>query len=309
MANAAKLIQSAPVRGLVVGYPGGGKTGSLAALANAGYKLRILDFDGNYQSLLAFVDPRALPNIDIVTLQDKMAGGNQKGLIAGKGDSGPPAYLLPEGIPTAFNNALNLLTHWRYTDDDGEVIDLGRPATWGPDTVLVGDSMTAAAEASLMRAQKFHNRNPGNMSFNVWGHAVSDLMRMIKLMRADSNKYHLLWLAHIRPIGPADYLSANDDEEVKSAKLDAIKDDLIPTRLFPVGVTRNNSQELHKEFTTMLLAEQVVKPTGKKRVLRPTTNLPLDLKVPAKDLKSEYPIETGLAEIFEKLGHKGPGLN
>jgi hypothetical protein len=32
------------------------------------------------------------------------------------------------------------------------------------------------------------------------------------------------------------------------------------------------------------------------------------LKVPAKDLKSEYPIETGLADIFAKLGHTGPGL-
>lgn len=302
-----KLIQQAPVRGLIVGYPGSGKTGALASLLDAGFKLRILDFDGNYQSLLAFANPKALHNLDIVTLQDKMAGSNQKGLIAEKGQAGPAQYVLPEGIPTAFNDALNLLTHWRYKEDD-EIIDLGRPNTWGSDTVLVLDSLTAAAEASLLRAQKFHNRNPGNMSFNVWGHAVSDFMRMIKLMRADSNKYHLLCLGHIRPIGPADYLGAGDDEEIKAAKLDAIKDDVIPTRLFPIGVTRPNSQELHKDFTTMLLAEQVVKPTGKKRVLKPTTNLPLDLKVPAKDLKSEYPIETGLAEIFAKLGHTGPGL-
>ena len=302
-----KLIQQAPVRGLIVGYPGSGKTGALASLLDAGFKLRILDFDGNYQSLLAFANPKALHNLDIVTLQDKMAGSNQKGLIAEKGQAGPAQYVLPEGIPTAFNDALNLLTHWRYKEDD-EIIDLGRPNTWGSDTVLVLDSLTAAAEASLLRAQKFHNRNPGNMSFNVWGHAVSDFMRMIKLMRADSNKYHLLCLGHIRPIGPADYLGAGDDEEIKAAKLDAIKDDVIPTRLFPIGVTKPNSQELHKDFTTMLLAEQVVKPTGKKRVLKPTTNLPLDLKVPAKDLKSEYPIETGLAEIFAKLGHTGPGL-
>lgn len=306
--RADKLAAQAPVRGLIVGYPGAGKTGALAALANVGFKLRVLDFDGNYQSLTAFADPAALPNIDIVTLQDKMAGGAQKGLVADKAAGGPPAYVQPEGIPTAFNNALNLLTHWRYTDEDGEITDLGRPSEWGSDTVLVLDSLTAAAEASLLRAQKFHNKTPGNMTFNVWGHAVSDFMRMLKLMRALSNNYHLLCLGHIRPIGPADYLSAGDDDEIKQAKLDAIKEEVIPTRLFPIGVTKPNSQELHKEFTTMLLAEQVTKPKGKVRVLRPTSNLPIDLKVPAKDLKSEYPIETGLADIFAKLGHSGPGL-
>jgi hypothetical protein len=306
--RADKLIQQAPVRGLIVGYPGAGKTGALAALANAGFKLRILDFDGNYQSLLAFVDPRALPNIDIVTLQDKLIGGSQPGLIAGKMAAAPNKHVLADGIPTAFNDALNLLIRWKYADTDGEVIDLGRPAEWGADPVLVIDSATSMAETSIRRAQKFANRTPSNMTSAVWGHAVSDFMNTISLARSLTNGYHFLMLAHIRPIGPADYLSQGDDDEVKAAKLDAISHDLIPTRLFPIGVTKPNSQIIHKDFTTMILAEEVTKPTGKKRVLKTSTSLPLDLKVPAKDLKSEYPIETGLADIFAKLGHTGPGL-
>ena len=39
-------IDVTPARILMLGWQGGGKTGAAASLANAGFKLRILDFDG-----------------------------------------------------------------------------------------------------------------------------------------------------------------------------------------------------------------------------------------------------------------------
>ncbi len=42
--------------GMQLGYPGAGKTGSWACLANAGYQLRIIDLDHNLDPLLEFID-------------------------------------------------------------------------------------------------------------------------------------------------------------------------------------------------------------------------------------------------------------
>ena len=95
MANAGKLKDSTPYRGFHIGYPGSGKTGALAALANVGYKLRVLDYGGNFQSLVGFADDRALPNIDIVSLQDRLRNGD--------------SYVEVMGIPEAFNRGLELM--------------------------------------------------------------------------------------------------------------------------------------------------------------------------------------------------------
>src|ERR1700692_1276245 len=49
MTNAANLLRNPALRIMVVGYPGTAKTGSLASLLNAGFKIRMLDYDGNIE--------------------------------------------------------------------------------------------------------------------------------------------------------------------------------------------------------------------------------------------------------------------
>ena len=58
MAKASTLLKSKPLRIMLLGFPGSGKTGSLAPLANAGFKLRILDFDGNLDPMLRRLTPQ-----------------------------------------------------------------------------------------------------------------------------------------------------------------------------------------------------------------------------------------------------------
>lgn len=77
MTNAAKLLRNPALRMMVVGYPGTAKTGSLASLLNAGFKIRMLDYDGNIEPLLHFANPEMLKNLDIVYLEDKMRLGAQ----------------------------------------------------------------------------------------------------------------------------------------------------------------------------------------------------------------------------------------
>src|SRR5574337_1319439 len=60
-------------RALVMGVPKSGKSASFAALANAGWRIRYLDFDGNADPLLNFTEPSKRSNIEIVSCLDKVA--------------------------------------------------------------------------------------------------------------------------------------------------------------------------------------------------------------------------------------------
>ena len=51
------------VKAIIVADSGVGKTASLASLANAGYHLRILDFDNGLAILRNYVEPDAMDNI------------------------------------------------------------------------------------------------------------------------------------------------------------------------------------------------------------------------------------------------------
>lgn len=296
--RAEDLLADTKVIMMIAGWPGSGKTGAIASLLNAGYKVRVLDYEGNYQPLLKFTDPEMLKNLDIVTLQDQLRGGDQQAIE-------------PEGIPTAFNGGLKLLQgDWKYQNPDGTETNLGRSKDWGSDTVLVVDSLTANGEAAFRRARKMMNKTASNTTAAVWGAAVDDQIAMIQALKHSRRKHHLIYLAHLQMIGPDIPMLTKED---KTSGLDEIKVQmaeeragLMSTRLYPRAVTRNASQVIAKEFPTLLLAERKMKQGKPIRVLRTTAGEELDLKFPAKNPEPEYPIETGLATIFETLGARAP---
>lgn len=305
MANAALLKGRLPYRGFHIGYPGSGKTGAIASLLNVGYKVRILDFEGNYGPLLAYADDRALANLDIVTLQDK---------IGGQG-SNDEKYVPVSGIPQAFNTALKMLNHWKYKDDDGNEIDLGDPADWGPDTILVDDSLTSLALAVKRRAIKMSNASPLDMRSNVWGLGVEDLMAFIDKQKNDKRHYHLIINCHKQMLGPENFVNQDDKQMAKKGdstmldqKLEAIRDGFIPTRIYPASITKPNSQNIHGALPIMLEFDKIDGPRGTQRVIKTDSGPQIDVKIAGKGLKKAYAIETGLAEIFETLGYKAPGF-
>jgi hypothetical protein len=291
MASAASLRGKSPFRGFLVGFPGSGKTGALASLANAGYKLRVLDFEGNFQPLLGFSDPRA--DIDIVTLQDKMKNGDK--------------YVEIVGIPEAFNNANRMMKEWKYTED-GQEINLGKSSEWGSDTIVVVDSLTSLSASIFRRAMKMNNKTPSNITSSVWGHAVADLSNFIDLLKAEENRFHLLIIAHLQILGPADFIQQGDTEEIREKKLEVIGKDMIPTRYYPISVTKPDAQKVHGKLPIMLQFEKKVKLGKDVRVIKVESGPEIDVKFPAKIVKSEYPIETGMADIFTTLGFTAPGL-
>ncbi len=299
--NAEDLADDAKVVMMIVGWPGGGKTGALASLLNAGYKVRVLDFDGNYKPLIAFTDTDKLKNLDIVTVADNLKGGSE-----GMGQA-----IEPEGVPTAFNGALKMLQNeWKYLDARGKEVNLGKSVEWGSDTVVVIDTLTSMGEASFRRARKMMNKTAANTTAAVWGAGVDDQIALIQALKHPKRKHHLIVLAHLQMIGPDVPMFTKDDEQTGmkdiKAQIAEEKAELMSTRLYPRAVTRNASQVIAKEFPVLIQAERKVKQGKPVRVLRTTSGEELDLKFPAKNYDPEYPIETGLATMFELLGSKPP---
>lgn len=285
MANAAKLLARTPARMLIVGFPGAGKTGALASLANMGYKIRFLDFDGNTEPLLKFTKPEFLKNIDIQTFEDKLRVGQK--------------FIESAGIPQAFTNALKAMDRWKYTDEDGEEVDLGQSKDWGCDTIVVLDSLTAMGNASLMRVENLLNKTPLNRTQQVWGVAAAEQEKFIEKLTAKSNRFHVIVLAHMKMIGPKD-IAASDSELTKDLKERA--GELIQTRYFPSALGWALPQTIAQHFPTTLSIELKHKGGDKmERVIRTIPRPDLDIKVPAPNLPDKLDITDGLATIFKAI--------
>lgn len=291
MANAATLLQHQAVRALIVGYPGAGKTGALASLLNAGFKMRYLDFDGNIEPLMLYADREKLANLDIMYFEDKMRVGAQ--------------FMEPVGIPTAFKEALDAMDHWKYTEQDGTVVDLGASKDWGPETIVVLDSLTAMGEAAFRRAMKLSNKTPMNTTDRVWGLAMAEQLAFIQKLTSFNNKFHVIVLAHLKMISPKSERSGDSDltKELKEQVAN-----LLPTRLYPSALGWQLPQVIGGEFPTLLEIVATVKAGQVKRVIKTVPRVDLDVKVPAPNLPKELDITDGMLTIFKALSPQSVAL-
>ncbi len=286
--QADKLNAHPAARIMLVGFPGTGKTGACAALANAGFKLRVLDFDGNLEPLILFTDNDKLKNIDILSFEDKLRSGQK--------------FVEVAGLPTAFGNAFKALDRWKYTDEDGENIDLGQSKEWGSDTVIILDSLTAMGIAAKRRAMAMLNKTPLNTTQQCWGLAMQDQEGLIERLTSPLNRHHVIVTAHLKMIGPKD-ITPSDDPLTKELKEKAAE--VVSTRLFPSALGVALPPQIGGHFPTLLLCETEFKAGKARRVIRTVPRPELDLKVPAPNVPATLPLEDGLLTIFKALNIKG----
>lgn len=284
MASGTSLLASTAVRALLVGYPGAGKTGALACLLNAGFKIRFLDFDGNLEPLLLYANPAMLGNLDVQSFEDPMRMGAQG--------------MEPVGVPQAFANAFRAMDHWTYKNPDGSTTDLGRSDDWGSDTIVVLDSLTSMGEAAKARSMKLNNKTPMTTTDRVWGLAMAEQEEFIKRMTRSSNKFHVLVLAHLKMIGPKD-IRKGDSPLTQQIKEE--QGSLLDTRLYPSALGWQLPQLIGQHFPTMLEVKRLVKAGQVKRVINSIPRQDLDLKLPSKMEAKELDISDGLLQIFRTL--------
>jgi len=289
MTNAANLVKNPTAQILLVGFPGSGKTGSLACLANAGFKLRILDFDGNLEPLLLNTKPDFLPNIDAVFLADTLRGGDKSIEVV--------------GLPSAFRNALKLMDQWKYTEPDGTEVDLGASKDWGPDTIVVLDGVTNMGVAAFRKAMATLNKTPLTITWKVWGLGAADQAAFIDKLVNKRNRFHLVVTSHLKMVGPKD-IEKGDSEltaELKE-KIAAI----VSTRLYPTALGQVLPQTFAGAFPCTILVEPDYRGNSARRKLKFMPRPELDLKFPVSSLSTDLDVETGMLKVFQALGCHPP---
>lgn len=108
---------------LIVGDSGGGKTGGLASLVDAGYNLRVLDFDNGLSVLKGFVkDKKKLANVHYVSLRDEFQLlGSQMGIAKAAAYQTAMKTLKDGGDQWGIGSNIPTLTEW--TEEDVLVVD------------------------------------------------------------------------------------------------------------------------------------------------------------------------------------------
>lgn len=253
---------------LLIGSPMSGKTGALASLVAEGYKLRILDYDNKLASLKAYVkrnSPDKLTNVDAVTLRDKLKS--------------TPMGSVVDGMPKAFDMGGKLLDKWAYGEGTSKV-DLGIPATWGKDTIVVIDSLTYMGYTAMDWADPLVPRGKGG-DFDgraLVGKAQEAIRDRLMLLTSDWFATNVIVTAHIS-------YNTFQDGTLKG---------------FPTAPGSKLGPNIPGMFPAMAQCETV----NGKRSIRVASTALLDLANPAPfafEGSPTLPIETGLATFFKKV--------
>jgi hypothetical protein len=158
-----------------------------------------------------------------------------------------------------------LLDKW----SDGSI-----PSDWGPDHVLVVDSLTFLGDAAYNWAKSM---NPGSKEQRQWYYSAQRVVEpMIAMLTSASFKCNVVVLAHI------DWQSRPDGT----------------MKGFPASVGSALNSTIPAYFENMVLTHIA----GGKRIIQTIPTALVDLKNPAAfKMASTLPVETGLAGFFETL--------
>lgn len=255
------------VKLLAIGDSKSGKTGSLVSLVKAGYKLRILDTDNLLDILKNMVlreCPELVGNVEFRTIRDKRKSG--------------PAGAVIAGAPKAFIDAVKMIDMWKYTTEDGELVDLGKPAEWGSDCILVLDSLSRLCDAAYDWADTMNLPGKGGDKDGraTYGMAQDAIENLLAMLTSDTFECNVLVIGHVQFL------------EQEGGKVKG----------FPQGVGAKLSPKIPQYFPSYVLYENK---NGKRTISTSTTPL-MDLANPHPfEMEKSYPIETGLAQFFAVL--------
>jgi len=258
MPSLAKHQSNEFTKMLLEGDSGSGKTGSLTSLVAAGYRLRILDMDNGLETLKQFVQhqaPGKAEGIEYRTLRDDY-----------KATAFGPAVTAPK----AFVEAIKMLDKWKYGDTD-----LGNPAGWGSECILVVDSLTFLSDSAFAWASAL-NPNAKDRR-QTYGAAQDAIEKVLALLTSPNFQTNVIVISHVKYID-------NPDGSRKG---------------YPTAVGQALSPVIPRYFNSVALCQTSA---GGKRTIQTTATAMIDLKNPKPfEMLDRYPIETGLADFFAVL--------
>jgi hypothetical protein len=174
-----------------------------------------------------------------------------------------------KGVPKAYTGTLQLMTKW----SDGS-----SPSDWGPDCIMVIDTLTGLGNAAFNWAKAM---SPNAKEPRQWYHtAQQGLEQVIGLATGAAFNTNLIINAHI------DYREGpNGSMKGYANSIGKAIGPVIPSYFNSVVLT-----------TSQLIGQNV------KRTINTVPTSMLDLKNPAPfKIENSYPLETGLATLFKSL--------
>jgi hypothetical protein len=259
MPSLADHPASSVVKMLVVGDSGAGKTGALAALADSGYRLRILDFENGLDPLIGHLK-KASSDIDVKyeTLKDEFN-------IVG-------SSIMIKKAP-AFQRAMALMNKW--DDEDGPV------QTWGEDTVLVIDALSSMGRSSLNMVLQANAHLAKPPEIQHWGAAMDNIEKLLgNITNPKLVPCHLVVLTHI----------TYQEQEGQGA-----------VKALPEALGSKLNPKVGRYFNNLISLSL----SGSERSFKTKRDGLVACKT-SRPIKDKYPIETGLADIFNDLLKKAP---
>jgi hypothetical protein len=218
-----------------MGDTGGGKSGALASLADAGYKLHILDTDNGLDILRnLFLDPKSrykrssIDNIDAITVTEAMrtVGG-----------------LRVPASAKAWDKCIGLFDRWK--DDE---IDLGSIYSWGSNDILVIDSFTRLCGYAMNKILAANNRLGQTPYQSDWGEAQRIVEAVLITLYDKAVACNVIVNCHIVRIG--------EEASSTNSKGDVIRFTVQGTeRGYPASLGKALSPKIGQYFNSALLCE------------------------------------------------------
>lgn len=166
---------------LCVADSGSGKTGALASLIDAGYNVRILDFDNGLSVLAGFVkDKEKLKNVHYITLRDKLKLiGAQMGIDKA----------------SAFQRGMEALD--KGGDLWGKDSNIPKLTDWTENDVLVVDSLGLMGRSSLLMVMQANGALAKAPEIQHYGVAMENMEKFINLITSDSVGCNVIVNTHL----------------------------------------------------------------------------------------------------------------
>lgn len=285
----AEHQSSSSTKMLLIGDSSSGKTGALASLAQAGYNLRILDLDNGVDVLANILkDPAspygkdALGRVMYETLTDPMKAQPGTGRMV-------PAKA------TVWTRAITMLDRWQISHKEPDGLpdekgiqklktvvdyDLGPVVEWGPKDILVIDSLTFLSNAAMNFVLSMNVRLGQQPHQSDWYAGQQMIESLLQKLYDESIKCNVILTSHISYIGEENG----------------------PQQGYPSSLGKALSPKIGRYFNTCVMTKTTGSGTALKRKILTTSTHMVELKTssPLK-VKSEYPLETGLAQLFKDL--------
>jgi hypothetical protein len=279
-----------PLKILLLGDSGTGKTGAMASLVLSGYRLFVADFDSGSEILASLV-PKELfaERVSIVPLQDRM-GLIKVPIYRGADIIGHMPKLAPKKADS-YQRLVSLLTE--------DWLGLGNIYSWTPDDVLSIDSLTHFWKSTMRFVLAINNRSGQHPTLPEWGTCQGLVEDVLTTLFDDSVHCNVILTAHI------DYERFAFGTEEKVPPMVGGKPNPAFENAIMRGLPSGPGSKLNPVIGTFFNHTIRTVERNKKNFILTQGDGIVALKTAAPGkAKPSYPIETGLADYFRDLGRE-----